>query len=70
MLTKYGLVACGVGLAMLITGLLPQDKMDKIRAFLGDKRQYEGQPSARMQLLVCGAIFLFIGLVILGVIRL
>ena len=55
---------------MLITGLLPQDKMDKIRAFLGDKRQYEGQPSARMQLLVCGAIFLFIGLVISGVIRL
>ena len=55
---------------MLITGLLPQDKMDKIRASLGDKRQFDGQPSARMQLLVCGAMCLFIGLVILGLIRL
>jgi hypothetical protein len=69
-MTKYGLVACGAGLAMLITGLLPQDKMDKIRASLGDKRQFDGQPSARMQLLVCGAMCLFIGLVILGLIRL
>jgi hypothetical protein len=67
---KYGLVACGAGLAMLITGSLPQDKMDKIRAFLGDRKQFVGQPSARTQLLVCGAILLFIGLVVLGVIRL
>jgi hypothetical protein len=67
---KYGLVACGAGLAMLITGLLPQDKLDKVCASLGDKRQFEGQPSARMQLLVCGAICVFIGLLILGVIRL
>jgi len=69
-MTKYGLVACGAGLAMLITGLLPKDKMDKIRASLGDKKQFDGQPSARMQLLVCGAMCLFIGLVILGLIRL
>jgi hypothetical protein len=55
---------------MLITGLLPQDKLEKVRAFLGDTRQFEGQPSARTQLLACGAIFLFIGLVILGVVRL
>ena len=55
---------------MLITGLLPQDKLDRIRAFLGDKRKFDGQPSARMQLLVCGAILLFFGLVILGLIRL
>ena len=55
---------------MLITGLLPHDKMDKIRAFLGDKRKFDGQPTARTQLLVCGAIFLFFGLVILGLIRL
>ena len=67
---KYGLVLCGAGLAMLITGLLPQDKLDKVRASLGDKRQFEGQPSARMQLLTCGAICLFFGLLLLGVIRL
>ena len=70
MLTKYGLVACGAGLAMLITGLLPQDKMDKVRAFLGDTRKFNGQPTVRTQLLVGGAIFLFFGLLILGVIRL
>ena len=55
---------------MLITGLLPQDKMNKIRAFLGDNRKFDGQPTARTQLLVCGAVFLFFGLVMLGVIRL
>jgi len=67
---KYGLVLCGAGLAMLITGLLPQDKLDKVRASVGDKKQYEGQPSARMRLLTCAAICLFFGLLLLGVIRL
>jgi hypothetical protein len=70
MLTKYGFVACGAGLAMLITGLLPQDKMDNVRAFLGDTRKFEGQPTVRTQLLVGGVIFMFFGLIILGVIRL
>ena len=30
-LQLYGYVACAVGVAALITGLLPQDKMDKVR---------------------------------------
>jgi hypothetical protein len=55
---------------MLITGLLPQDKMDKIRAVLGDRKQLADRRMARMQLLVGGAFFLFIGLVMLRVIRL
>jgi hypothetical protein len=55
---------------MLITGLLPQDKMDNVRAFLGDTRKFEGQPTVRTQLLVGGVIFMFFGLIILGVIRL
>jgi len=55
---------------MLITGMLPQDKMDKVRAFLGDTKKHENQPPVRLQLLVGGAFFLFIGLVMLQVIRL
>jgi len=55
---------------MLITGLLPHDKMDKVRGFLGDTGKHENQPPVRVQLLVGGPIFLFIGLVMLGVIRL
>ena len=58
-------MAGAVGLAMLITALLPEDKM---RSIVGDK--LDKQPQARLQLLVCGAFFLFIGLVMLGVIRL
>jgi hypothetical protein len=54
---------------MIITGLLPQDKMDKVRALLGDRKELDDRRKARMQLLVCGAFFLFIGLVVLGVIR-
>ena len=45
---------------MLITGLLPEDK---IRAVIGDK--FDKQPNARVQLLVAGAFFLVIGLVML-----
>jgi hypothetical protein len=68
-LVIYSYVACGVGVAMLITGLLPQDKIDRVRALLGDKRKFDQQPTARTQLLVFGAVFLFIGLMLLGVIR-
>ena len=49
---------------MLITALLPEDK---IRAVIGDK--FDKQPNVRVQLLVAGAFFLFIGLVMLRVIR-
>lgn len=71
----YGYVACGVGAAALITGLLPRDQMDKIRAFM---HEHFGQKDAtvneqvpvRLQLIVFGAFFLFIGLVISGLIRL
>jgi len=70
MITKFAFVACFAGAAMLITGLLPQDKMDKVRAFLGDTKKYENQPPVRVQLLAGGAIFLFIGLIMLQVIRL
>lgn len=65
--TKYIIYSCaaaGVGLAMLITALLPEDK---IRAVIGDK--FDKQPNVRVQLLVAGAFFLFIGLVMLRVIR-
>ena len=66
----YSYVSCGAGLAMIITSLLPQDKMDKIRALLGDRKELADRRMARTQLLVCGAFFLFIGLVMLRVIRL
>ena len=45
---------------MLITGLLPEDKL---RAVIGDK--IKSQPNVRIQLLVCGGFFLFVGLVML-----
>ena len=51
---------------MIITGLLPQDK---IRALLGERAKFGDQPTARTQLLTFGAFFLFIGLVMLRVIR-
>jgi hypothetical protein len=61
----YSCVAGGVGLAMLITGLLPPDM---IRSIVGDK--FDKQPNTRVQLLVTGGFFLFVGLVMLRVIRL
>ena len=62
---------CLAGVGMLITGLLPEDKMNKVRAVLGDKKaKYENQPPVRVQLLIGGAFFTFIGLLMLGVIRL
>ena len=70
MITKLVLVLCFAGAAMLITGSLPEDKMNKIRALLGDTQKHENQPPVRLQLLVGGAAFLFLGLVMLQVIRL
>jgi hypothetical protein len=66
----YSLVACAAGVAMLITGLLPNDKMDKVRSFMGDKKQPPDRRMARLQLIVCGAAVLFIALLVLRVIRL
>lgn len=70
----YGYVACGVGVAALITGLLPQDKMDKIRSLLHDHFGREGAnvkgATARAQLVIFGAFFLFLGLVLSGLIQL
>jgi len=71
----YGYIACAVGVAALITGLLPQDKMDKVRAFMHKNFGKEGQKddtrvSPRTQLIFFGAFFLFIGLVVSGLIHL
>jgi hypothetical protein len=72
-ISRWTLFALGIFLAgagMLITGLLPKDKMNEVQAFMGGKTKYENQPPLRVQLLAGGAIFLFFGLVMLGVIRL
>jgi len=70
-LTLFALAMCLAGVGMLITGLLPEDKMNKVRAVLGDnKAKYENQPPVRVQLLIGGAFFTLIGLLMLGVIRL
>lgn len=70
-LTLFALAMCLAGVGMLITGLLPEDKMNKVRAVLGDnKAKYENQPPVRVQLLIGGAFFTFIGLLMLGVVRL
>jgi len=71
----YGYVACAVGAAALITGLLPHDKMEKITVFMHEHFGKQGtktdeRASARMQLIIVGAFFLFIGLVMSGLIRL
>ena len=70
MITKFALAFCLAGAAMLITGLLPQDKMNKVRGFLGDTGKHENQPPVRVQLLVGAENFLFVGLLMLRVIRL
>lgn len=70
-LTLFALAMCLAGVGMLITGLLPEDKMNEVRAVLGDnKAKYENQPPVRVQLLIGGAFFTFIGLLMLGVVRL
>ena len=70
MITKFALVLCLAGLGMFVTGLLPRDTMNAVRAFLGDKEERKNQPPVRVQLLFCGAICIFFGLLMLGVIRL
>jgi len=70
----YGYVACAAGAAALITGLLPQDKMEKVSAFMHKHFGKEGakrdeRVSARLQLIVFGIFFLFIGLMMSGLIR-
>lgn len=71
MITKFALVLCLAGSGMSVTGLLPKDKMNSVRAFLGDKEERKkNQPPVRVQLLFCGAICIFFGLLMLGVIRL
>lgn len=69
-LTLFALALSLAGVGMLITGLLPREKMDQVRAALGDKAKHDNQPPVRLQLLVGGAAFTFIGLLMLGVIRL
>lgn len=74
-LQLYGFVACAVGAAALITGLLPQDKMDKVRAFLhthfsNDRVKADDRAPVRLQLIIFGAFFLFLGLLTSGLIRL
>ena len=71
----YGYVACAAGAAALITGLLPREQMDKVRTFMhehfGKKNaKVNEQVPVRLQLIVFGAFFLFLGLVISGLIRL
>jgi hypothetical protein len=67
---KFAFVAIFAGVAMLITGSLPTDKMERVRAFLGDTAKPDkNKPPVRLQLLVGGAAFLFAGLVIAGVIH-
>ena len=57
----FGLALCGAGVAMLITGLLPQDKMDKVRSRMGDPKEPTDRGQARLQLIVCGIFCLIIG---------
>jgi len=70
MITKFAVAFCLAAVGMLITGLLPKDKMEKVQTFMGAKENKPNQPPVRLQLLVCGAFLLFIGLLMLGVIRL
>jgi|KBSSwiStaDraftv2_1062776.scaffolds.fasta_scaffold964493_2 hypothetical protein len=67
LITKFGLVFLLSGVAMLITGSLPKNKMEKVIAFLGAKADKHPLP-LRGQLLFGGVIFLFFGLLLLQVI--
>ena len=69
-ITKLALALCIGGAGAIVTGCLPEDKMHKVRACLGDTKKYENQPPVRVQLLVGGAVILFLGLMMLGVFRL
>jgi hypothetical protein len=65
-LTLFGLAMFLAGAGMLVTGSLPGDKMDKVYSFMGGKPKSDNQPPIRLQLLVGGAFFLFIGLLLMG----
>jgi len=67
--TKLGLVLLIAGVGMLITGSLPRDKMERFHTLLGGKAKNDNQPPLRAQLLIGGAAFLFIGLIMLGIIH-
>jgi len=73
-LQLYGYLACAVGVACLVTALLPRDKMEKVQAFMhknfgkNDVKRDE-RVSVRLQLIIFGAFILFIGLMISGLIR-
>ena len=69
-MAKLGFALFLAGIGMLITGSLPKDKMEKVQAFMGGKAKYDNQPPVRVQLLFAGAFFLFVGLLLLGVVRL
>ena len=71
----YGYVACGVGAAAFITGLLPKTQMERVQALLHNwfgkgQAKRDTRVSSRTQLLIFGAFFLFLGLLVLGVVRL
>jgi hypothetical protein len=68
-ISKLALAFCIGGAAAFITGCLPEDKMNRVRALLGDTKKYKNQPPVRAQLLIGGALILFLGLVMLGVVR-
>jgi hypothetical protein len=73
-LQLYGYVACAAGAAALITALLPQDKMEKVQAFMhkhfGQKdAKNDERVSPRLQLIVFGVFILFVGLMMSGLIR-
>jgi hypothetical protein len=70
----YGYVACAAGAAAFITALLPQDKMDQVTTFMHkyfgkkDARSDE-RVSPRLQLIVFGLFFMFVGLIMSGLLR-
>ena len=55
---------------MLITGLLPQEKMDRVRTRMGDPNKPTDRGQARMQLIVCGIFCLIIwGIMVRAMLR-
>jgi hypothetical protein len=68
---KLGLALFLAGVAMLITGSLPRDKMEGIDTLLGGKAKDKDRylPPLRARLLIGGATLLFVGLIMLGVVH-
>ena len=67
-ITKFGLVFLLSGVAMLITGSLPKEKMDKVDAFMRRNVKDEHPVPLRARLLVGGVIFVISGLLMLQLI--